>query len=241
MNTQEIKASIKEKYDKEVAQYDTIFENRAGLHFIKKKLKKAKSYNFIRKGQNVLEIGSATGVFSFEYEKLGVNLTSIDISTENISWATNLAKERGSAINFKVADVEDLPFPDNYFDGILSFSTLRYVPDINKAIQEIYRVLKPGGYFIIDFPNKKCPWFGGLKKKVLGREHIFDNHYLYDEVKGMISKVNFTQVVLKKGLFIPKSTPNMLFWLFKLFEFIAEKMPVIRNYSAIIFVGGIKQ
>jgi ubiquinone/menaquinone biosynthesis C-methylase UbiE len=240
MNTEIIKDSIKEKYDREVSQYDEIFQTKGGKHFIKKKLLKAESYGFIKKGQNVLEIGSATGVFSFEYEKYDINLTAIDLSPENIKWAKNKAANKNSSIEFQVADVEILPFPDNYFDGILSFSTLRYVPNIDLALKEIYRVLKPGGYIIIDFPNKKCPWFGGLKKKVLGREHIFDNHYYWKDIVIMMSKTNFKNVKMKRGLFVPKSTPNNLFWLFSIIEFFAEKLPVLKTYSAIIFIGANK-
>lgn len=240
MNTDKIKDSIKDKYDREVANYDDIFQSKGGKHFILKKLRKAESYNFIKKDQNILEVGSATGVFSFEYEKYDINLTSIDLSSENIKWAKNKAKEKNTSIEFQVADVEKLPFPDDHFDGILSFSTLRYVPNIGIALNEIYRVLKPGGFIIIDFPNKKCPWFGGLKKKVLGREHIFDNHYYWDDIIKMMNQTDFKNVKLKRGLFIPKSTPNMLFWLFRIFEFFAEKLPVIRTYSAIIFIGAQK-
>jgi ubiquinone/menaquinone biosynthesis C-methylase UbiE len=240
MKSDSVKDAIKEKYDREVDKYDSIFITKAGKHFIKRKLKIAKSYKFIESGQNILEVGSATGVFSFEYEKLGVKLTSIDLSPENIKWAENKAKANNSSIDFKVADVENLPFEDNSFDGILSFSTLRYVPDIDKAMKEIYRVVKPGGYIIIDFPNKNCPWFGGMKKKILGREHIFDNHYKIAEVKELVSKANFKNIIIKKGLFIPKSAPDGLFWLFKIIEFIAEKIPILKNYSAIIFAGAKK-
>ncbi len=240
MNTDDIKNSIKKKYDQEVAQYDNIFESKAGQHFIKKKLAMAESYNYIKKGQNVLEVGSATGVFSFEYEKYCINLTSIDLSPENIKWAKNKAIKKNSSIVFQVADMEKLPFPDNYFDGVLSFSTLRYAPNIEVALAEIYRVLKPTGYIIIDLPNKKCPWFVGLKKKILGREHIFDNYYYWEDIIAMMNRTSFINVRMKRGLFVPKSTPNKLFGLFRTFEFFAEKLPIINSYSAIIFIGARK-
>ena len=48
-------ASIKEKYDREVDKYDSIFITKAGKHFIKRKLKIANSYKFIESGQNILD------------------------------------------------------------------------------------------------------------------------------------------------------------------------------------------
>ncbi len=241
MITVDVKNSIKEKYDREVAQYDHIFRTKAGQHFIKRKLAIAESFGYIKKGQNVLEVGSATGVFSFEYEKYCINLTSIDLSPENIKWAKNIAIKKNSTIIFQVADMENLPFPDNFFDGVLSFSTLRYAPNIEIVLSEIYRVLKPAGYIIVDLPNKKCPWFGGIKKKILGREHIFDNHYYWKDIIAIMNSTDFTNVRMKRGLFIPKSTPNKLFWIFRTFEFFAEKLPIINSYSAIIFIGAQKR
>lgn len=240
MDSEEIKSSIREKYDQEVAAYDGIFINKSGRHFIKKKLGFAKGFGKIKEGQHLLEIGSATGIFSFEFEKLGINLTSIDLSPQNIRWAENKANRLGSEVKFICADAENLPFEDNKFDGILSFSTLRYVPDLEKALLEIHRVLVPGGYMIIDFPNKRCPWFGGLKKKVLGREHIFDNHYYREDIHKLLAKTGFRNIELKGGLFIPKSTPDGWFWLFQIFEMISENIPFLNRYSAILFVKGEK-
>jgi ubiquinone/menaquinone biosynthesis C-methylase UbiE len=240
MNNEEIKTQIRDKYDAEVEKYDDIFKNKAGKHFIKTKMVKAISFKNINPEQKILEIGCATGIFSFEYEKLGIYLTSIDLSSENIKFA-NLKKRRfNSKINFRVGDTERLEFNNDTFDGIISFSTLRYVPNIKKALSEIYRVLKPGGYVILDFPNKKCPWFGHLKKKVLGREHIHDNFYYKEDIKKMFSEVGFQNIIIKQGLFIPKSTPDILFPLFKFFEFFFERIPLIKDTSAIIFCNAQK-
>lgn len=240
VNTAKVKEQIQGKYDREVDKYDSIFLNRAGQHFIRKKMFAAQSFNYIKPGQDVLEVGSATGVFSFVYEKLGINLTAVDLSPENIKWASEKGKKLNSSITFKQADVESLPFKDNTFDGVLSFSTLRYVPNIDLALKEIYRVVKPGGYIILDFPNKKCPWFGGMKKKIIGREHIFDNHYYVEEVKDMVARAGFKDIETRRGLFVPKGTPDNWVPAFRVSEFLAERLPVVKDYSAIIFIGGRK-
>ena len=60
---------------------DDIFVNKAGEHFIKRKLDIACSFGFIKKGQKVLEIGSATGIFSFELEKFGIEKEALRVNS----------------------------------------------------------------------------------------------------------------------------------------------------------------
>jgi SAM-dependent methyltransferase len=52
------------------------------------------------------------------------------------------------------ADISDLPFPDNEFDFIICNHVLEHIPDDTKAMQEIYRVLAPGGTAILQVPYK---------------------------------------------------------------------------------------
>ena len=51
------------------------------------------------------------------------------------------------------ADICDLPFKDNEFDMILCNHVLEHIPDDTKAMQELYRVMKPGGYGILQIPQ----------------------------------------------------------------------------------------
>jgi len=236
-----IKNQIREKYDKEAEIYDDYYAKKAGKHFIKRKLETALYFRKIKNRQELLEVGSATGIFSFEYAKLGVNLVAIDLSPKNIKLAKNKNKQQCERIDFRVGDVEKLDFNNAIFDGVISFSTLRYVPNLKKALLEINRVLKPGGYIILDFPNRNCPWFKLLKKPLLRREHIHDNTYTENELIKFLLKVGFKDICFKKILFISKETPNFLLPIFKILEFIAERLPVINNTAAIIFCNAVKK
>lgn len=76
------------------------------------------------------------------------------------SWATGLAKNANYKILDKVADynpdiigdIHNLPFKDNSIDSILCISVLEHVEEPSKAVKEIYRSLKPGGYCFIQVP-----------------------------------------------------------------------------------------
>jgi 2-polyprenyl-3-methyl-5-hydroxy-6-metoxy-1,4-benzoquinol methylase len=52
------------------------------------------------------------------------------------------------------ADICDLPFEDNQYDVILCNHVLEHIPDDTKAMQELYRVLKPGGMAILQIPQE---------------------------------------------------------------------------------------
>ncbi len=54
-------------------------------------------------------------------------------------------------------DITDIPFRDNYFDGILCNHVLEHIPDDRAAMRELYRVLKPGGWAILMVPMKDQP------------------------------------------------------------------------------------
>ncbi|MFZ2501944.1 MAG: class I SAM-dependent methyltransferase [Nocardioides sp.] len=93
---------------------------------------------------HVLEIGCGTGTFA-ERVSLHVGadrMTLVDSSPRMVE----LAAERG--LNAKVADVRALPFPDDSFDVVAALWMLYHVPDLSTAMNEIHRVLRPGGRFI---------------------------------------------------------------------------------------------
>jgi ubiquinone/menaquinone biosynthesis C-methylase UbiE len=59
--------------------------------------------------------------------------------------AKEFAGRRGVAIDFRVGNAEKLEFPDATFDAVYSFGVLHHTPDINAAVAEVHRVLRPGG------------------------------------------------------------------------------------------------
>ncbi len=98
-------------------------------------------------GQSLLDIGVGTGrlidMFS-EQDKHGV-----DISIDYL----RLAAQKG--ISPYLAKAEELPFEDKSFDIIVSTDVLEHVLDLNAAIAEMYRVLKPGGHLIVRVPYRE--------------------------------------------------------------------------------------
>lgn len=97
----------------------------------------------------LLEVGCGMGTDLLQLARRGMNTTGIDITEEGI----NLAKIRFELYSvpteLKVDDAENLSFSDNSFDVVYSFGVLHHTPDTQKSIDEVLRVLKPGGSAII--------------------------------------------------------------------------------------------
>lgn len=95
--------------------------------------------------KSILDAGCAKGRFSKAMADMGAKISGIDPSEEFIA----TAKQNVVNAEFEVASVTNLPFDNDCFDGVFCLEVLEHVPDTERAICEMVRVLKPGGKIII--------------------------------------------------------------------------------------------
>jgi ubiquinone/menaquinone biosynthesis C-methylase UbiE len=93
----------------------------------------------------LLEVGSGIGVDSIQLARCGFDVTAVDLTESAIEVARDSARRRGVSIDFRVGNAEDLDFADGSFDAVYSFGVLHHTPDIERAVAEVHRVMKPGG------------------------------------------------------------------------------------------------
>jgi ubiquinone/menaquinone biosynthesis C-methylase UbiE len=94
---------------------------------------------------DLLEVGSGIGVDSIQLARCGFRVTAIDLTDNALAIAREFAAARGVAIDFRVGNAERLDFADASFDAVYSFGVLHHTPDIERAVAEVRRVLRPGG------------------------------------------------------------------------------------------------
>ena len=101
----------------------------------------------LAKGKDVLEVGAGTGLIMEGLKESANRQVGLDISSGMLKAAVGRGFEvvQGSAT--------DLPFENEQFDLAYSFKVLAHVPDIKEALQEMSRVLRPGGYLVAEFYN----------------------------------------------------------------------------------------
>jgi ubiquinone/menaquinone biosynthesis C-methylase UbiE len=105
-------------------------------------------------GETVLDVGCGTGTLTLQAAALvGATgrVSGIDPGPKQIARARLKAARRGLPIDFQVGVIEQLPFPDQSFDVVLSTFVMHMLPDDLKrqGLLEIARVLKPGGRLLI--------------------------------------------------------------------------------------------
>jgi demethylmenaquinone methyltransferase/2-methoxy-6-polyprenyl-1,4-benzoquinol methylase len=111
----------------------------------------------IRAGCRVLDLATGTGDIAFAAAAHGARVVGLDITRRMIELARAKQKQDGSA-TFLVGDMLALPFPAASFDIVTTGYGLRNVPDLTLAIDEIHRVLSPGGQLLsLDFNRPAAP------------------------------------------------------------------------------------
>jgi ubiquinone/menaquinone biosynthesis C-methylase UbiE len=93
----------------------------------------------------LLEVGCGIGVDSIQLARCGFDVTAVDLTESAIRVARQFAERRGVDVDFVVGNAEGLDFPDASFDAVYSFGVLHHTPDIESAVAEVRRVLRPGG------------------------------------------------------------------------------------------------
>jgi SAM-dependent methyltransferase len=104
----------------------------------------------LKVNDRILEVGCGIGSVVFELSQQGHNVTGIDISREAIAYGLN----KYGDIHLEVQAAEALPYDNQSFDVVLSFDLLEHIAEVDKHIAEVLRVLRPGGYYLFETPNK---------------------------------------------------------------------------------------
>ena len=107
-------------------------------------------YEFDRhKGEWVLDVGCGIGWLVWQFARGGANVTGIDLSDNSLALARRRLDYDGLQAELVKGNAQELPFPDGSFDFVTSAGVLHHTPDTQKAINEVYRVLRPGGRAMI--------------------------------------------------------------------------------------------
>ena len=126
-------------------------------------------------------------------------MTGIDISERFIEHAHAKEEEETLWISYRVADAASLPYPRETFDLATSFMSLMDMPQVKRATSEVYRVLKPGGFFQFSILH---PCFDTPHREKLrdeqGKAYAFEIGGYFDNLHGDVEEWTFGALPLER-------------------------------------------
>ncbi len=127
-------------------------------------------------GDTVLDAGCGTGIFTMDYLAAGATVIGLDMSTPMLALAA--LKAKAYPFTAVQGDMVRLPFEDETFDKTVSVTALEFIADGKKAVEELFRVTKPGGLVVVGTLNSLSPWAARRRAKTaLGQRHILEEAF----------------------------------------------------------------
>lgn len=167
----------------------------------------------ISPGMRVLELGCADGIFAFEgglAERIGKNglLVGIDSSAAMIARANHrLSMQSMDWVHFYKTRAEDLPFLEDSFDAVIGIGVWHFL-QFPEALQEVYRVLKPGGIFASFHPTNSSfvhvpffkEWFEPLLRQanMRNQEKPLDYLPVYEQAQFELEQNGFVNIAMDR-------------------------------------------
>lgn len=177
-------------------------------------------------GRDVLEVGVGQGADHYMFASHGARLVGIDLTQKHCDITRLFLATFGLKSRIARADARHLPFSDACFDHVYSCGVLLLFPEIEKAISEIRRVLRPGGSTTIMLYNKKSihywiktrMYYGWAlnENAVLGRSTVLDwytdgigypktHHYAPTDLRRLFAR--FAKAEYRTACLSPEQVP----------------------------------
>jgi SAM-dependent methyltransferase len=186
-------------------------------------------------------LGCGTGYFTRELARSGADVVAIDISRDLLE----IAKANCSAPNvrYEIQNAYELTYPHAAFDSVVGSSVLHHL-EIEEAIREIYRVLKPGGTIYFTEPNmlnpqiaiqKNVPWV----KRKLG-DSPDETAFFRWPLRRLLEQTGYRDVRIVPFDFLHPKTPVPLVDRLDAVGRFLETVPVISEFAGSLYIRAIK-
>jgi len=139
-------------------------------------------------GLEGLDVGCGEGYNTRLVADRGARMIGIDICEKFIGFARESEAARQSKIEYQVASAGDLPFSNSSFDFVIATMSMMDMPDIARAVGEVFRVLKPGGFFqfSICHPCFQTPMFEWIRDERGDPAALVCGDYFHDELEKVL-------------------------------------------------------
>lgn len=207
------------------------------------------------RGKRVLDLGCGAGENSVYFARKGAQCVATDISPGMVETALKLAEKYGVKIEGKVVNAMDIDFPDNSFDVVYAANILHHV-NPGRALQEMHRVLKPGGMVCFWDPLKHNPIiniYRQIAKDVRTDDEMPLDIRIIRSIEQMFSEIRYDTFwlislwIFIQFYFIERADPNeerywkkiiyeeprlrKLYYRLERFDLLLKKIPFMRRFA----------
>lgn len=189
------------------AKYDAWFATPHGRYVQRYEREAVMELAAVTPGLEVADIGCGTGIYTGELLAAGARVVGVDISPEMLAIAAAKNEEYGDAVRFLAGDAAALPFADGSFDMVTSITAMEFFSKPADCLQEMYRVVKPGGRLIVATLGSLSPWSWQRRLKTFFRRTVFRHAHFYGigDIKAMLAPHPVT--AWRGTVFIPPFAP----------------------------------
>ncbi len=186
-------------WDKDGSVHWGLFEDGANMTFLEAGANLDKV--MVERGQIgadsvVIDVGCGSGTIAIGLSKsTGCQITGVDLSGVRIANAIDSLEDQPETVRekvtFKKGSATDLPIEDESFDRAWSQATIYHVPDKVKVLEEVYRVLKPGGIFVFDDLIKPQPEISDKARKFVYERLLYDTDFSFESYQAALKEAGF--------------------------------------------------
>jgi SAM-dependent methyltransferase len=189
----------------------------------------------------VLELGCGTAYFTRELALTGASITAIDISPDLLEEARRNCP--ATNVRFEMQNAYALSYPDNSFDSVVGSSVLHHL-ELDEALEQIQRVLRPGGFIRFTEPNMLNPQIALQKnvpaiKKRLG-DSPDETAFFRWPLQRRLERTGFRKVRIDPFDFLHPKTPRNWIPAVEKMSNVFEKIPLLREIAGSLFIRASK-
>jgi SAM-dependent methyltransferase len=185
----------------------------------------------------VLELGCGTGGLTREIAKTGASVTAVDISAELLAQARQGLSAKN--VEFLAQNAYQMSLGERVFDAAVGSSVLHHL-DIERALKEVYRVLRPGGMILFTEPNMLNPQIALQKNIPYLKAKLGDSPdetaFFKWRLKRDLLRHGFIDVEVTPFDFLHPRTPGFLAQQAERFCGFLEKVPALREIAGSLYI-----
>lgn len=140
-------------------------------------------------GERILDIGCGDGYYDTLAAKKGAEIVGIDIHESRLALAQNYRS--GEKTEFLYMDAEKMDFPAAYFDKVMSLCVIEHLHDDDLVMQNVSRVIKPGGNFVFSADSFSHPGISAAERARHKKRYAVNTFYTHENIKDKLARAGF--------------------------------------------------